>query len=329
MAVIDRGGSGLFRLKARPVFITLFAFVVLLGFINTLLVNQRVILNLFYIPVTIAAWRLSRKEASEVAILAGLMVVAYAILSPKQPLGPTDKFLALADLGIWCGILVITAYTIAALREKSAKALIELQRAYSGVLSILTKFIQTVDVDTEAHSVRVSALSVRIAQQMHLRRTDVEEVRVAALLHDVGKVSVSVDILRKASALSPEDRKQIEQHTSSGADLVKPIGGMLSKIADGIESHHEKYDGSGYNGLAGEEIPLIGRVIAVADAFDAIVSDRPYSKAIDPEEAVDIIKDASGSHFDPRVVRALTRVVNRFGNAAILTEVDIDDYIQV
>ncbi len=321
-------GSGeLFRLKARPVLITLFAFVILLGVINSLLVNQRVILNLFFIPVIIAAWRLPRKHASEVAILAGLTVAAYAIMTPEQTLtGPTNKIMVWADMGIWAGILVLTAYTIAVLRERSANAFLELQRAYGGVLSILTKFIQTVDVDTEAHSVRVSLLAVRIAQQMGLRRTETEEIRVAALLHDVGKVAVSVDILRKASALSPEDRKQIEQHTSAGADLVKPVGGMLSEIADGIESHHEKYDGSGYNGLAGDDIPLIGRIVGVADAFDAIVSDRPYSKAVDPTEAVDIIKDASGSHFDPRVVRALIRVINQFGDEVFSSELEIDDY---
>ena len=99
--------------------------------------------------------------------------------------------------------------------------------------------------------------------------------------------------------------------------MIKPVGGMLSHIADAIETHHERYDGSGYKGLQGEEIPIVGRIVAVADAFDALLSDRPYRKGVSIFEAMDAIVVSSGKHFDPRIVAALKKIVDQEGDQAI------------
>jgi len=308
--------------RVRPGLLVLLAFVFLLGLLNLLVVNQRVVLNLFYIPVVFAAWWLSRRDAVGVAMLAGLMVVAYALMMPGRLNGPTDNLLHWADLGAWCGILIVTGYMVSKLRTATEKAMHDLQQAYSGVLAILSKFIQTVDADTEAHSVRVSAWSVRIAEQLRLSAPQVEQVRVAALLHDVGKVSVSVDILRKAAALSDQERDAIREHPAHGAELVKPVGGMLAEIADAIETHHERFDGGGYRGLVGEQIPITARIIAVADAFDALLSDRPYRRGVSLWEAEKAVEEASGSHFDPRIVRALKRMIAEEGEAQLTAVIE-------
>jgi putative nucleotidyltransferase with HDIG domain len=195
-----------------------------------------------------------------------------------------------------------------------------LNRAYRGVLAILSKFIQTVDADTEAHSTRVSMWSVRIARAMGMAGEVVEEIRVAGLLHDVGKVEVSVGLLRKAASLSKEEQTAVREHVSRGAAMVKPVGGMLTHIAEAIEAHHERYDGTGYRGLQGEEIPLVARIIAVADAFDALLSDRPYRKGVSMFEAVDAIVASSSGHFDPKIVTVLQEIVNR-GGEQVLAEI--------
>ncbi len=312
--VIRTGIRELFRV--RPGLLPLVIFTILLGVANVLVVNQRVVLYLFYIPVIFAAWWLPKRHAVGVAGLAALMMIAYALFRPDKMVTRADTAYLWTELLIWGGILVVTAYVICTLRGWTQDAMRNLQRAYSGVLSILSKFIQTVDADTEAHSVRVSAWSVRIGEELGLEGELIEEIRIAGLLHDVGKVDVSVEILRKAAALSEDEQEKVREHTTRGAAMIKPVGGMLSHIADAIEAHHEKYDGSGYAGLKGEDIPMVSRVIAVADAFDAMMSDRPYRKGLGIFKAVDSIVGSSGSHFDPKVVAVLQKIINRDGERA-------------
>ncbi len=303
--------------RARPSLLSLLTFTILLGLINWLVVNQTVLLYLFYVPVLFGAMTLGRRAAMGVAGLAAVLVVAYAFLLPEKLDTVNDRALLWAQLIVWGGILVVTAYMVATLKGRIQEALANLRRAYAGVLAILSRFIQTVDADTEAHCVRVSAWAVRIGEELGLEDSRLEELRVAGLLHDVGKVEVSVDLLRKAAALSKEERTEVLRHASGGAALVKPVGGMLSHIADAIEAHHEKFDGSGALGLKGDEIPLPARVVAVADAFDALVSDRPYRKGMAVSEARSAIRGASGTEFDPDVVRALERMLAHEGEGAL------------
>ncbi len=311
--------------KVRPELIPLVLFTILLGVINLLVVNQKVVLYLFYLPVVFTAWRLSKRDAVEVAVLAAAMVIAYVVFKPERLHYVQNRTMLWMELATWGGILIVTAYMVSTLRAWTQEAIRDLQRAYTGVLSILSKFIQTVDADTEAHSVRVSAWAVQIGRELAVKKGLIEEIRIAGLLHDVGKVDVSVDILRKAAALSQNEQDEVREHTHRGAAMVKPVGGMLSHIADAIETHHEKYDGSGYKGLKGEEIPLVARIIAVADAFDALLSDRPYRKGVGVFNAMDGIVASASSHFDPRVVTALQKIVDSDGEQAITEALKVAD----
>ena len=303
--------------KVRPGLLPLMAFTALLGLMNILLVNQKIVLYVFYLPVIMAAWTLRKRHAVSVAVLAAVLVAAFAFFLPRSLVYSGSTSLLWAELAIWGGILVVTAYVISTLRTWTEEAMRNLERAYSGVLAILSKFIETIDADTEAHCVRVAAWAVSIGRELGLRGALIEEVRIAALLHDVGKVNVSVDILRKTAALSRDERQTIQEHTVCGAAIVRPIGGILANIADAIEAHHENYDGTGYAGLTGEAIPLTARIIAVADVFDALLSDRPYRKGIGVFNALDNIVHASGSRFDPKVVEALRHIINRGGEEVV------------
>ena len=299
--------------RARGGMLALLVFTVLLGLLNWLVVNQRVVLYLFYLPVVFAALKLPRREAVGIGTLAALIVVAYAMFLPKRLDTPGDRVLLYAELAIWGGILVVTAFMVSTLQDRTHWALRNLERAYAGVLAILSRFIQTVDADTEAHGVRVSAWAVRIGEQMGLNNAGIEEVRIAGMLHDVGKVDISVELLRKSAALSKEEQQHVREHTSLGAEMIKPVGGMLSRIADAVEAHHEKFDGSGYSGMRGDQIPLVARIIAVADALDAMLSDRPYRKGVAIFQAMDDIVSNANTHFDPKVVAALQKVIEREG----------------
>jgi len=303
--------------KVRPGLLPLMVFTAFLGLMNILLVNQKIVLYAFYLPVIMAAWTVRKRHAVSVAVLAAVLVAAFAIYRPGSLAAADSTSLLWAELSIWGGILVVTAYLVSTLRAWTEEAMHSLQCAYSGVLAILSKFIETIDADTEAHCVRVAAWSVAIGREIGLKNTVLEELRIAALLHDVGKVNISVDILRKAAALSVTERRTIEEHTVCGASLVRPIGGMLAHVADVIQAHHENYDGTGYAGLKGDAIPLAARIIAVADVFDALLSDRPYRKSIGIFNALDNIMNAAGTRFDPAVAEALEGIINKGGQKAL------------
>ncbi|MBN2132256.1 MAG: HD domain-containing protein [Sedimentisphaerales bacterium] len=303
--------------RIRPGLIPLMVFTVLLGLMNVLLVNQKIVLYVFYIPVVIAAWTLRKRHAIGVAGLASALVAAYAFFLPQYLIYSGQQRLLWAELAIWAGILIVTAYMVSTLRAWTEEAMHNLERAYSGVLAILSRFIQTIDADTEAHCVRVAAWGISIGRELDMDRAMIEKIRIAGLLHDVGKVDISVDILRKAAALSKDEQENIREHTVRGAAMVRPVGGILADIADAIEAHHENFDGTGYKGLKGEEIPIIARIIAVADVFDALLSDRPYRKSIGVFNALDNVMNSSGSRFDPRVAAALRSIIDHGGEEAV------------
>ena len=303
--------------RVRPGLLPLMIFTVLLGLMNILVVNQKIVLYLFYLPVVAAAWTLRKRHAVGVAGLASVLVAAYAFFLPQSLMRTPNPSLLWAEIAIWAGILIVTAYAVSTLHQRTDQALRSLERAYKGVLAILSRFIQTTDADTEAHCVRVSAWGVSIGQKLGMDRTMIEKIRIAGLLHDVGKIEISVEILRKAAALSKDERETVREHAVRGAEMLRPIGGILADIADAIEDHHESYDGTGYKGLKGEDIPIVARVIAVADVFDALLSDRPYRKSIGIFNAMDNLVASSGTRFDPDVVEALQSIVNRGGEEVV------------
>jgi HD-GYP domain-containing protein (c-di-GMP phosphodiesterase class II) len=153
--------------------------------------------------------------------------------------------------------------------------------------------------------------AVKIGQQMGLNDDRLEDIRAAALLHDIGKLDISRELLYKAARLTADEYEEVKTHVSRGARMLEPVGGSLRRVLPIVLSHHDSWDGSGYNPQKGTEIPLEARILAVADTYDAMTSDRPYRKGIVPHEAVELIEKKAGSQYDPSVVEAFVHAFAR------------------
>jgi len=185
----------------------------------------------------------------------------------------------------------------------------------------LARAVDALDAGTRNHSETVAELCVALGTKMGFSGVGLERLRLAGLLHDVGKIGVSDAILSKRGALAPEERTEVEVHTSVGHAIL--TSAELHEEAVWVLHHHERYDGSGYpKGLAGEEIPRESRIIAVADAFEAMTGARPYRIATTPDEALRELHRWSGTQFDPDCVDALDEL---FGGGEVELEADADD----
>lgn len=182
-----------------------------------------------------------------------------------------------------------------------------LRDANEDLLTALVKAIETRDPYTSGHSQRVSQLSRRIADELGLARRTAEKVETAALLHDIGKIeSTYTEILSKPSSLSAEERAVIESHVIIGEQLLRDLSSMPEDVVLSVRHHHEREDGLGYpDGLMSDEIPLGAKVISICDAIDAMLSDRPYRRALPLEVVIDQLQEHSGRQFDPKIVRVL------------------------
>jgi HD-GYP domain-containing protein (c-di-GMP phosphodiesterase class II) len=194
---------------------------------------------------------------------------------------------------------------------------LELRDAYRGTAFLLGDVVEADDEYTGLHSRDVVELTLKVADQLDLSPRERRDAEFVALLHDVGKVRVPKSIINKPGPLTPEERAVMQQHTVEGERLLLRVGGLLGEIGRVVRSCHERYDGNGYpDGLAREEIPLIARIVACCDAFNAMTTDRSYRKAMPLDEAVAELKRTSGTQFDPRVVEVLIASLDGYTETA-------------
>ena len=187
----------------------------------------------------------------------------------------------------------------------NAKLYKRLNDLFISIVTSLTRTLDAKDPYTGSHSERVMKYAFAIGREMKLKEDVIEDLRLSSLLHDIGKVGIKDDILLKAGNLSPLEKKEIYKHPYIGARIVETIAGSHN-IIRGISEHHERYGGGGYpRGLKGDKISLEARIIAVADAYDAITTDRPYHSRYSAEKAYGKIIRGSPSRFDPKVVKSL------------------------
>ncbi|MEP6797636.1 MAG: HD-GYP domain-containing protein [Lapillicoccus sp.] len=185
------------------------------------------------------------------------------------------------------------------------------QRSHESALSALVSAVETKDPYAAGHSARIALLSQWVGEPLGLGAQEVQALRFAAMLHDVGKVGLPTRIVQRPGEMSREDLEILEQHPDRGADLLAGID-FLAGSLDGIRHHHERFDGCGYPaGLVGDAIPMAARIIAVADAFDSLTMPRPHRPALTVLEALVDLESRSGGQFDPRVVEALARATER------------------
>ena len=280
--------------------------------INYMITAHRLVLGLYTLPTLFSAYFYGRRHATLTAfasiLLIGLLIHYNPTLFTKAP---AFKFIEghWYDIMAWGSILMLTAYAMGTLHERHKFRMRELYQTYHGLLLILRQFISK-DKYTENHSYRVSIYSAKIAAYMGFNNERIEDVRAASLIHDIGKLDISRQLLYKAASLTQEEYKEVKKHVEKGGDMLGPVAGPLGRILPIVLAHHEKFDGSGYGTTTGEEIPLEARILSVADVYDSLTSDRPYRNAMSPFDAKENIVNGSGKEFDPRVVDAFIEAFN-------------------
>jgi HD-GYP domain-containing protein (c-di-GMP phosphodiesterase class II) len=189
---------------------------------------------------------------------------------------------------------------------------LELSAAYRGTAFLLGDVVEADDAYTGSHSRDVVDLTMAVAAELQLGAHERREAEFVALLHDVGKVRIPKEIINKPGALTGEERAIINTHTIEGERMLKKVGGLLGHVGTVVRSCHERWDGGGYpDGLKGEDIPLVARIVACCDAFNAMTTDRPYRKALPLEEALAEVERNAGGQFDPSIVDALFTVLRK------------------
>ena len=261
-----------------------------------------------------------------VAVLASILVSIFAarrITNPLHVLTESSRALARGDFSqrvhLWSRTEIgELAQTFNSMSEELERFVEDLKRAadenralFMGSIQMLAGAVDEKDPYTRGHSDRVTRYSLMIAKEMELPSSFMEILQVSAQLHDVGKIGIEDHILKKPGALTEEEFEVMKTHTTKGANILRPVT-QLAEMLPGIELHHEALDGRGYPyGLKGDQIPMLARVIAVADTFDALTTNRPYQQAHNPEQALQIIKNLAGKRLDPTAVAALLAVYER------------------
>lgn len=251
---------------------------------------------ILFVSVAFAAASLPRRAVAMIACLnlAALMIVAS--VSGHWP----------AVLVMWAVALCVVAAVGTLIAGERWQRGLAVQSAQHELLERLARMVEYRDGDTGGHVVQMSEYASIIAAQLGWTSRAAAELRVAAAMHDVGKISIPDHILRKPGPLTADERAVMETHTLVGHQMLSGSENpLIQRAAEIALTHHERWDGSGYpQGLRGEQIPLAGRIVAVADVFDALTSDRVYRRALPVSEAQRIIEDGRGTHFDPDVVDA-------------------------
>ncbi|MBI2910825.1 MAG: HD-GYP domain-containing protein [Chloroflexi bacterium] len=271
-----------------------------------------------------AAWRQTQAWLATRLPLQGALVIAFLLLAQAQVamvLGPVwtlgwweYHLLMLAAVGLALGTLLNEYRAGQSLRlilegalELQVDVGVEIENV--DTIAALAAATEAKDPQTKGHTVRVAEVAVAIGRELGLPHAALRVLARAGLLHDIGKLGIPDAILLKPGPLTPEEKQIMDQHPVMGLDILARVG-KLRREAEVLAAHHERMDGTGYpRGLAGEEIPLEARVVAVADVFDALVSDRPYRKGLPRAEAMRIIEESTGSHLYPPAVAALQRIL--------------------
>ena len=189
---------------------------------------------------------------------------------------------------------------------------LELSHAYRGTALLLGDVVEADDAYTGLHSQDVVSLVLNVADELGLDAPARREAEFTALLHDIGKVKIPKEIINKPGALTAEERAIINTHTIEGEQMLEKIGGLLGDVGRLVRSCHERWDGGGYpDGLVGEETPLIARIVCACDAFSAMTTNRSYRKGMSVADALDELRNCSGTQFDPRVIEALVGIAAR------------------
>ena len=268
--------------------------------------NKFAFLNFYYLPALVTGYYLGKRRAILLALASVLTVAFFAVAWPSYVMAGFQPINVFWQLFVWGCFLLLAAVLVGTLYEEKERHIASLKMAYIGILEVLSKYLESGDPYTKNHSVRVAELAVGIGAKMGLADEDLENIRVAGLLHDIGKIEISLDIINKSVSLTETERELVKAHAKRGARLLELAGGVLKQAVPLVEAHHRFF----CEITEGEELPLGARIIAVADAYDAMISDRPYRTALPQGRALEEIKNEAGHQFDPDVVLAFISFIS-------------------
>ncbi|HHW57495.1 MAG TPA: HD-GYP domain-containing protein [Clostridia bacterium] len=259
-------------------------------------------------------------NTSIVAVLLSLLTnKSIAYVFSKEIKWMVPNFLFLAFLGIVMSeafvrigyISIILLFIPLFMIRYMFKLYMDSKQSYYDTINVLVKALDAKDKYTAGHSKNVEKIAALLCREFGFSESHTEMVRIAALLHDIGKIGVKEEVLNKPGKLTDEELSLIQEHPQKGYEILKEVP-SLKDVSVWVRYHHEWYDGSGYpEGLKGDEIPLEAQILSLADVFDALVSDRPYRKAFSQEEAYKIILEHEGTQFSPKIINAFKKAFEK------------------
>jgi putative nucleotidyltransferase with HDIG domain len=252
-----------------------------------------------------ALWVARRVSRPVVASIEGALEIARGKFGIQVPVEGKDE---LSDLAHTFNFM---SMQLAQYDTENKELIGRLEAGYVQTIIALANSIDSKDRYTRGHSQRVGDLAVEIGKELGLDGQALQDLRFGGILHDIGKIGAPEAILTKRDRLTDDEMAIMRKHPETGAQIVAPVS-FLAGVMPAVKSHHERWDGKGYpEGLAGEAIPLIARIVTASDTWDACTSTRPYSKAMSSPEAIEVIRKLSGGQLDPKVAEACIRAVEK------------------
>lgn len=268
--------------------------------------TQHSALHIMYATIAASAFLYGTLGGLVAGVTAGLLVGPLMPLDVAEAMRqPTATWVFRLVLFAFTGVIIGAAASLLRVRlARSERLQASLSQTYSRNLRLFAGMVAQRDEGTSGHCERVAQNAVTIGRRLGLTEDELSQLYWSGLLHDLGKIGVPEAILRKPGPLTDEEFAVMRHHARLGRDILVSVSDAFGRIGAGVYSHHEKWDGTGYpRRLVGNEIPLFGRIIAVADVFEAVTSERPYRQPMPLEEALRLLEEGSGTHFDPDVLQ--------------------------
>lgn len=271
-------------------------------------------LHILYVPVLLAAFAFSPWGGVVAGVAAGLLVGPFMPLDTMS--GETQAtvgWMYRSGFFIAVGGLAGMARTrLTAEQQRSTELINDLVVMHGRVLTTFAHAVEIRDKQTAGHCDRVGHNAQMMAEALGFTDEQIKVTAWSGLMHDLGKIGVPESILLKPGPLTAEEFRVVQRHSALGADMLLSVSEQFADLAVGVRAHHERFDGTGYpDRLAGEGIPLIGRLLGVVDVFEALTSDRPYRKPLPTDVAISYLHDQAGSHFDPELVSVFEDLYRR------------------
>ncbi len=280
--------------------------------VNFVVVQKSTFLNLLYLPILLGGYLVGRKQTVYASFLCVALVVFAVINNPQFFPGFTNKWLLVSEVVSWGGILILAAYLVGTLAEQKEKKIRELKTAYIGIVEILTKyFLEASDRFTKGHSLRVADYATQIAVNLKLPETQIENIRVAALLHDIGKVEIGTDLIQKATNLAIEQKQIASVHTAEGSKFLNALGTVLKEAMPLVLKYHKYAVNKRQLEKEGNSYILDVKILEIADSYDSMVTGNTTRAGLEPNQALAELSQDAINEVDQKVFEALKKVVAR------------------